>query len=99
MATDWQILTSLILLAINVGLIYFAVRLFQVFKGAVMGKPWFYIVPGTLALAVGSCFLLFYYVFDLIAIGHFIATAFQLVGGALILIGFYIQHRSWTRRS
>jgi hypothetical protein len=96
MVEAWRIVVNLVSLAINVGLIYFAVRLLLVFKGGKMGKPWLYISSGVLALAISSCLFAFYYIFDLPAIVHPIGGVVMMVGGALILVGLHIQYRSWA---
>jgi len=97
MVDVWPIVVNLISLAINIGLIYFAVRLLLVFKGGKMGRTWLFISSGVLALAVSSSLFAFYYIQDLPAIIHPIGGVVMVIGGVLILIGLHMQYRSWTR--
>ncbi len=99
MVEFWRIVVNLLSLAINVGLIYFAVRLLLVFKGGKMGRPWLFIASGVLALAVSSCLFAYYYIFDLPAIVHPIGGVVMTIGGLLALIGLYSQYQIWTRGS
>jgi hypothetical protein len=93
----WKFLISIISLIINVGLIYFALRLLLIFKGGKMKKPWLYISLGALALAASSSFFLLFYFLSLPEAYRPIGGIIMLIGGGLILIGLYTQYQSWTR--
>jgi len=79
-----RVAMNIVSLVINVGLVYFAVRLLLFFRGGKIGKPWAYISSGVLALA-GSSFLFSLYLLVM------------MTGGALLLIGMYLEHKHWTR--
>jgi len=90
-----KIAMNIVSLAINIGLVYFAVRLMLIFRGGKMEKSWLYIAIGTFCLAVGSFFFSAYYVFNLPTLVHPLGGAISMMGGAFILIGLKIEYKSW----
>lgn len=97
MVEVWRIVVNFVSLAINIGLIYFSVRLLMIFKGGKMGRPWLYISSGVLALAISSSLFVFHYLLDLPSIVHPIGGVVMMIGGALILAGLCVEYTSWTR--
>jgi len=92
----YHIVINIVSLMINVGLVYFAVRLLWIFRGGIMGKPWRFVASGVLALAVSSSIFSLRYIFNLGVAAHSIAGFIMMVGGLLILVGMYLQYRSWA---
>jgi len=92
----YHIVINIVSLMINVGLVYFAVRLLWIFRGGIMGKPWRFVASGVLALAVSSSIFSLHYIFNLGVAAHSIAGLIMMVGGLLILVGMYLQYRSWA---
>ncbi|MEM3881060.1 MAG: hypothetical protein QXD19_04865 [Candidatus Bathyarchaeia archaeon] len=93
----FHVVLNFVALAVNVCLVYFACRLFSVFRGGVMGKPWRFVCAGVLALAVGSSIFSFKYIlnvggFEVHAAGGLI----MLLGGILALIGMYLEFKNWA---
>ena len=95
----YRIVINLISLLINVGLVYFAVRLLWIFRGGIMGKPWRFVASGVLALAVSSSIFSLHYLLDIGSMAHPVGGLIMMVGGLLILVGMYLQHKSWVARS
>jgi hypothetical protein len=93
-----RIIMNIVSLAINIGLVYFGVRLLSIFRGGKMGKPWAYISTGVLALAISSSLFSLYYLLALReAIIHSIGGLIMVIGGLLILIGMYLEYEHWSR--
>jgi hypothetical protein len=90
-----RIVVNFLSLAINIGLVYFAVRLLLIFRGGKKEKPWLYVSAGVLALAVGSSIFSSYYVLGLPRFVHSIGGTVQMIGGILLLIGMYREYKSW----
>jgi hypothetical protein len=89
---------NIVSLAVNIGLVYFGLRLLSIFRGGKMGKPWAYISLGVLALAVSSSLFSLYYLLALReAIIHSVGGLIMMMGGVLILIGMYLQYKTWSR--
>ena len=91
-----RIAINIVSLLINVGLVYFAVRLLWIFRGGIMGKPWKFVASGVLALAISSSIFSLHYLFNLGSVTHSIAGLIMMVGGLIILIGMYLQYKSWA---
>lgn len=98
MVDVWRIAVNLVSLAINVGLMYFAVRLLLIFKGGKMGKAWSYVSYGVLTLAIGLFLFIFHSLLDLPGVVYRIGNTVVLAGGVLTLIGFYMQCKIWSQR-
>lgn len=93
-----RIIVNIISLAINVGLVYFGFKLLSIFKGGKIGKPWVYISSGVLALAISSSlFSLYYFLALRETIIHSLGGLIMMTGGALILIGMYLEYKAWTK--
>ncbi|MFQ6064968.1 MAG: hypothetical protein ACE5L6_05780 [Candidatus Bathyarchaeia archaeon] len=90
-----RVVLNLVSLAINIGLIYLALRLMLIFKGGKMGKSWLYITVAVLALAIGSSIFSSYYILGLPRFVHPIGGIAQMIGGILLLIGLYMEYKSW----
>jgi uncharacterized membrane protein YgdD (TMEM256/DUF423 family) len=95
MAEVSRIVLNLVSLAINVGLIYLAVRLMLIFRGSKKERPWLYIAVAVLALATGSSIFSLYYILELPIFVHPIGGIAQMIGGILLLIGLYREYKSW----
>jgi len=93
-----RVVVNIVSLMINIGLAYFAVRLLWIFKGGKMGRPWVYISSGVLALAVSSFLFSFYYfsAFGEATI-HSLGGLTMMTGGLLLLIGMYLQYKTWAK--
>lgn len=84
-------------LTVNVCLVYFACRLFSVFKGGIMSKPWRFVCLGVLFLAIGSSIFSLKYILGVECFeAHAAGGLIMLLGGILALIGIYIEHKNWT---
>jgi hypothetical protein len=93
-----RIIVNIISLAINIGLVYFGFRLLSIFRGGKIGKPWAYISSGVLALAISSSLFSLYYLLALReAMIHSVGGLIMMTGGVLILIGMYLEYKTWTR--
>ncbi|MGB9740199.1 MAG: hypothetical protein ACP5IM_01615 [Candidatus Bathyarchaeia archaeon] len=92
----YSIAINIVSLFINVGLVYFAFRLLWIFRGGIMGKPWRFVALGVLALAVSSSIFSLHYLFNFGSVAHCVAGLIMMVGGLIILIGMYLQYRSWA---
>lgn len=91
-----RVILNSVSLAINIGLVYFGLRLLSIFRGGKMGKPWAYISLGVLALAISSSLFSLYYLLVLHeAIIHSVGGLIMMMGGLLILIGMYLEYESW----
>jgi uncharacterized membrane protein YgdD (TMEM256/DUF423 family) len=95
MAEVSRIVLNLVSLTINVGLVYFAVRLMLIFRGSKKEKPWLYIAVAVLALATGSSIFSLYYILELPIFVHPIGGIAQMIGGILLLIGLHREYKSW----
>ena len=92
----YRVAINIVSLLINVGLVYFAVRLLWIFRGGIMGKPWRFVASGVLALALSSSIFSLHYLLNLGPAVHSIAGFIMMIGGLLILIGMYLQYKSWA---
>jgi hypothetical protein len=93
-----RVVVNIISLAINIGLVYFGFRLLSIFKGGRIGKPWAYISLGVSALAISSSLFSLHYLLALQeAIIHHLGGLIMMIGGVLILIGMYLEYKTWTR--
>jgi len=94
----YHIIINIVSLLINVGLVYFAVKLLSVFRGGMMGKPWMYISSGVLALAISSSIFPLYYLLELeVAVVRAFGGLIMMIGGLLILVGMYHESKSWAK--
>jgi len=94
----YHIIINIVSLLINVGLVYFAVKLLSVFRGGMMGKPWMYISSGVLALAISSSIFSLYYLLELeVAVVRAFGGLIMMIGGLLILVGMYHESKSWAK--
>ena len=94
----YHIVINIVSLLINVGLVYFAVKLLSVFRGGMMGKPWAYISSGVLALAISSSIFSLYYLLELeVALIRAFGGLIMMIGGLLILVGMYHEYKSWAK--
>jgi hypothetical protein len=92
----YHVVINLVSLLINVGLVYFAVRLLWIFRGGIMGKPWRFVAFGVLALAVSSSIFSLDYLLDIGSVAHSVGGLIMMIGGFLILVGMYLQYKSWA---
>ena len=93
----YRVIINVIALAVNVCLVYFAVRLLYIFKGGKMKKPWIYISSGVLALAISSSLFALHYLFEIHAGLHAFGGVLMVIGGLLLLVGMYLEYRSWAK--
>jgi len=91
-----RIIINFVSLAIDIGLVYFAVRLMRIFKGGRKEKPWRYMSVGVLILAISSSLFSLYYILKLPSYIHPIGALMSMVGGALILWGLSAEYKTWT---
>lgn len=94
----YHIVIDFISLLINVGLMYFAVRLLSIFRGGMMAKPWVYISYGVLTLAISTSLFTLQRTlnFEPVFI-HVIAGSIMMIGGLLMLIGMYFEYKNWVK--
>jgi hypothetical protein len=93
----FHVILNIVALTVNICLVYFACRLLSVFKGSVMGRPWFFICFSVLALAVGSSIFSLKYILGIGGLWvHAIGGLIMLLGGFLALIGIYLEYKNWT---
>lgn len=92
----YRVIINVIALAINVCLIYFAVKLLYIFQGGKMKKPWIYISSGVLALAISSSLFALHYLLEIHVGLHAFGGVLMVIGGLLLLVGMYLEYRSWT---
>lgn len=91
-----RIIVNFISLAIDIGLVYFAVRLMQIFRGGRKEKPWRYVSVGVLILAISSSLFSLYYILKLPSYIHPIGAVMSMIGGGLILGGLRAEYKTWT---
>jgi len=94
--TVLRIALNLLALAINLGLVYFVVRLIFVFRGGRAELSWRYILTGVLALAVASILFTLTYLLNLGKLMHYVGSAIMVIGGASLLAGIYTEYKRWT---
>ncbi|MEM2537625.1 MAG: hypothetical protein QXK29_05725 [Candidatus Bathyarchaeia archaeon] len=84
-------------LVVNVCLVYFACRLFSVFKGGIMDRPWRFVCIGVLFLAIGSSIFSLRYILNVESFWvYVIGGLIMLFGGTFALIGMYIEYKNWA---
>jgi hypothetical protein len=93
----WRLIYNIAGLAVIMGLVYYSVRLLQTFKGGIVGKSWLYVSYGVLTLAIGLILFIFHSLLNLPTIVYQTGNTIVLVGGLLILIGFYRQYKIWSQ--
>lgn len=91
-----RIAVNVVSLLINIGLVYFGVRLLLIFRGGKMEKSWFYIVAGAFCLALGSSIFSAYYILGLPVFVHPLGGLASMVGGAFILVGLWKEFKNWS---
>jgi hypothetical protein len=91
-----RIVLNLVSLAINIGLVYFGIKLLLIFKGGRIEKPWLYITVGALILVAGSFLFSMYYILSLPRFVHHIGGVVSMVGGAFLLAGLRREYRNWS---
>jgi hypothetical protein len=92
-----RIVVNLLSLAIDIGLVYFAIRLLMIFRGGRKEKPWLYILAGVLALVTGSSLFSFVLLLNLPSFVHSLGGVASMIGGGLLLAGLRREYKSWTR--
>lgn len=90
-------IVNIISLAINIGLVYFAVRMMFVFKGGSMEKVWFPMIAGALCLATGSSLFSMFYFLELPSFFHSVGGVIAMIGGALMLTGLKGAYKNWAK--
>lgn len=90
-----RIVVNLLSLAINIGLVYFAVRLLLIFKGGKKQKSWLYVSLGAFTLATGASLFSFYLIFEFPSFVHAVGGVVSMIGGLLLLAGLRGEYRSW----
>jgi hypothetical protein len=91
-----RIALNVVSLLINIGLVYFGVRLLLIFRGGKMEKSWFYIAAGAFCLALGSLIFSAYYILGLPTLVHPLGGLASVVGGIFILAGLWKEFKSWS---